>query len=451
MNSFYASPSISGRGLTRVAFIAAMVLLVASLAQAQTTATMTSPADGSTVSGTITISASINGSYATVVFWRDNWVQIGQSSSPQFSYNTGQIPNGSHQFFVSVLDSAGNTLCASNIVTVSVQSPGTTTATMTSPTNGASISGTITISASISGPYATVVFWRDNWVQIGQSSSPQLSFNTSTLSSGSHQFFVSVLDSAGTTLCASNIVTVTVQSSGPLPTPPSNATEYTNLQNPSGNPGVWTVCDGSCSGSGGTGSSSLSFGVASPSRSGASMQQTATGSFWDTMYYRPLGCPTSGCGAVQNMLVDLWFYPQSTNNLQQLEFDPDLINATYAYFGSVACQLIGTDAGHWQLWDEANGNWVATTYPCTASTIAAGTWHHLQLYVTFSTANLNYAYQTLVFDGTTVFQNLGQTFGAKLEPTWTTNEVNIEQQIDNNNNVGASTTVNYDSYNLWVW
>jgi hypothetical protein len=360
MNSFYASPSISGRGLTRVAFIAAMVLLVASLAQAQTTATMTSPADGSTVSGTITISASINGSYATVVFWRDNWVQIGQSSSPQ------------------------------------------------------------------------------------------LSFNTSTLSSGSHQFFVSVLDSAGTTLCASNIVTV-VQSSDPLPTPPSNATEYTNLQNPSGNPGVWTVCDGSCSGSGGTGSSSLSFGVASPSRSGASMQQTATGSFWDTMYYRPLGCPTSGCGAVQNMLVDLWFYPQSTNNLQQLEFDPDLINATYAYFGSVACQLIGTDAGHWQLWDEANGNWVATTYPCTASTIAAGTWHHLQLYVTFSTANLNYAYQTLVFDGTTVFQNLGQTFGAKLEPTWTTNEVNIEQQIDNNNNVGASTTVNYDSYNLWVW
>jgi hypothetical protein len=109
-----------------------------------------------------------------------------------------------------------------------------------------------------------------------------------------------------------------------------------------------------------------------------------------------------------------------------------------AYFGSVACRLIGTNAGHWHLWDEANGNWVATTYPCTASTIAAGTWHHLQLYVTFSTANLNYAYQTLVFDGTTVFQTLGQTFGAKLQPTWATNEVNIEQQIDNNGNVGAA-------------
>jgi Big-like domain-containing protein len=129
-----------------------------------------------------------------------------------------------------------------------------TTATMTSPADGSTDSGTITISASISGSYTTVVFWRDNWVQIGQSSSPQLSYNTSTLSSGSHQFFVSVLDSAGNTLCASNIVTVTVQSSGgPLPTPPSNATEYANLQNQSGNPGAWTVCDGSCSGSGGTG------------------------------------------------------------------------------------------------------------------------------------------------------------------------------------------------------
>ncbi len=452
MKSVCKLPFGSGTCLNRVAITAAMILLATSLAHAQTTATMTSPANGSTVSGTITISASINGSYATVVFWRDNWIQLGQSSSPQFSYNSAQLPNGNHQFFVTVLDSAGNTLCASNIVTVNVQNTGSTTATMTSPTAGSTVSGTITISASISGPYATVVFWRDNWVQIGQSSSPQLSFDTSTLSNDSHQFFVSVLDAAGNTLCASNIVTVTVQGgAGPLPTPPSSATAYSNLQNQSGNPGAWTVCDGGCSGSSGAGSSSLTFGVASPSRSGASMQQTATGSLWNTLYYRHLGCPTSGCAAVQNMLVDMWFYLQSTNDLQQLEFDPDLVSATYAYFGSVACRLLGANAGHWHLWDEANGNWVATTYPCTTSTIASGTWHHFQLYVTFSTANHNYKFETFVLDGTTVFQNLGQTFGSKLNPSWTTDTVNVEQQIDNNSNSGASTTVNYDSYNMWAW
>ena len=124
------------------------ILLVASVAYAQTTATMVSPANGSTVSGTITISASINGSYGSVVFWRDNWVKIGQSSSPQLSFDTTTIATGSHQFFVSVLDSAGNTLCASNIVTVTVQNNGVS-ATMTSPANGSTVSGTITISATI--------------------------------------------------------------------------------------------------------------------------------------------------------------------------------------------------------------------------------------------------------------------------------------------------------------
>ena len=451
MNSFDGVPAISGKGLSRIAMTAAMILMIASLAHAQTTATMTSPTDGSTVSGNITISASINGPYATVVFWHDNWVQIGQSSSPSLSYNTGQLANGSHQFFVSVLDSAGNTLCASNIVTVSIQNSGSTTATMTSPADGSTVSGTITISASISGPYATVVYWHDNWVQIAQSSSPSLSFDTTTLSNGSHQFFVSVLDSAGNTLCASNIVTVTVQNgNGPLPTPPPGATEYANLQNQTGNPGTWTVCDGSCSGSGGTGSSSLTFGVASPSRSGASMQETANGAYWDTLYYRHLGCPTSGCGGVQNMLVDMWFYPQSTNNLQQLEFDPDLFFNQAAYKGSIACRLIGASAGHWFLWDTLNNSWVATSYPCDASTVSAGTWHHLQLYVTFNTSTQKYAYQTFVYDGATVFQNLGQSFSPRSEPGWS-DDVNIEQQIDNNSNAGASTTVNYDSYFRWVW
>jgi hypothetical protein len=150
------------------------------------------------------------------------------------------------------------------------------------------------------------------------------------------------------------------------------------------------------------------------------------------------------------MLVDMWFYPQSTNDLQQLEFDPDLFFSQLAYKGSIACQLIGTDAGHWQLWDSLNNNWVATSHPCTASTIAAGTWHHLQLYITFNTSTQQYFYQTFVYDGTTVFQNLGQPFSPKSEPGWSDN-LNIEQQIDTNSNVGASTTVNYDSYNLWVW
>ena len=198
----------------RLALIAALVLLLASIACAQTSATIASPANGSTVSGTITVSASISGSYASVVFWRDNWIKIGQSSSPDLSYNSGGLANGNHDFFVSVLDSQGNTLCASNKVTVNVQN--TTTATMNSPSNGGIISGSITITATINAPngYASVDFWVDNWVKIGQATSPQLSYNTATLANGNHNFFITVLDSSGTALAASNIVTANVQNQG---------------------------------------------------------------------------------------------------------------------------------------------------------------------------------------------------------------------------------------------
>jgi hypothetical protein len=172
---------------------------------------MVSPPDGSTVSGTFTISASINGSYGSVVFWVDNWQQIGQSSSPQLSYNSGALSNGNHQFFVSVLDSAGNTLCASNIVTANVQN--STTATMVSPANGSTVSGTITISATINSTvgYSSVAFWIDSWTKIGQAASPQLSYNTAGIANGNHNFFVTVLDSTGAALAASNVVMANVQ------------------------------------------------------------------------------------------------------------------------------------------------------------------------------------------------------------------------------------------------
>ena len=879
----------------RTTFVVVTLLLAASFAHATTTATMTSPANGATASGTITISASISSSvgYASVVFWADNWTQIGSSSSPQLLYNSGAISNGNHQFFVSVLDSAGNTLAASDIVTANVQN--TTTATMVSPASGATISGQITISASVQPAtgYASVAFWADNWTRIGSASSPQLTYNTAALANGNHTFFITVLDSQGAALAASNIIpanvqnsaipsltmsapgngstvsgtitvstsvntsvssvtfysdtwsnpiatvsaapyqtsfntvpivngshsfwataqnaagsgasnvlTVNVQNVGPpplctpiapmastdqngfdmlnafnsvppggtgpyygagtwpaswyylnigylgyvdlmpgtvkgyigyylahtnsdwsidtnpdsddafastllslasvyyrvtcdqaffsttvsgkgvtvlqalknvannnlvnaafpngmvhtfqsasqypiaydednsenykglqdfgnfltvigdssastylnaasgigsgmqqtytsnvyngtvankhylnlpgflnawqqdagftgplpmgnpvtfypdaisqifpqayrvpvpssmyaggwtflrsfdfqsnsvdsadpwtiiglaatyngdnttanamltktrgfsgvpinewgfyrrivlfqkygfidempslqvnpnvLPTPPPSAAKYFNLQNQSGNPGTWMACSGGCTGSsGGPGTSTLTFSNASPALSGASMAMTSSGSnYWNTMYYRDLACPDIGCAAVKNMLEDSWFNPQTVTDMQQLEFDPDLFNAGWKYFGSVACRLVGANAGFWHLWNSANNGWDATSYPCTAATIAPGTWHHLQLYITFDTSTQSYAYQTFVYDGVTVFQNLGKTYGAlALGGGSTKTSMNIEQEIDNGAN-NSTITVFYDNINLWAW
>jgi hypothetical protein len=232
-----------------------------------------------------------------------------------------------------------------------------------------------------------------------------------------------------------------------LPTPPPTAASFPDLQKQFGNPGTWTVCNGTCSGSAGkTGTSNLTFGN-SPTLSSGSMKMTSAGSSWNTLFYRHLGCPNNNCAAVKNMLEDMWFQPVSVTDLEQLEFDPDLYDANLKYFASVACRLKGTNANFWYLWNSAADSWALTSFPCNATTIAPGKWHHLQLYVTFDTATQSYAYQTFVFDGVTVFHNLNKIYHPISTPG---GNVNIEQQIDNDSN-NPTNSVYYDKYNLWVW
>src|SRR5258708_36057432 len=106
---------------------------------------------------------STSGTYASVAFWADNWTRIGSSSSPQLSYNTAQLANGNHNFFVTVLDSAGNALAASNIITANVQNSAIPSLTMSAPANGATVSGTITVSTSVNTSVSTVTFYGDSW------------------------------------------------------------------------------------------------------------------------------------------------------------------------------------------------------------------------------------------------------------------------------------------------
>src|SRR5438309_9393099 len=98
-------PRLNSSTTFSFALAAVIIVTVTSYANAQTAATMLSPANGSTASGSITLSASITGTPASLVLWRDNWVQIGQRSSPELSFNSGSIRNDTHQLFVSVLDS----------------------------------------------------------------------------------------------------------------------------------------------------------------------------------------------------------------------------------------------------------------------------------------------------------------------------------------------------------
>ena len=130
------------------------------------------------------------------------------------TYNTAALTNGSHTFAARGRDGAGNTTTSPGItVTVSNGDAVPPTVTMTAPSAGATVSGTITISASASDNVgvAGVQFLADG-ANIGSedTSSPySISYDTTALGNGSHAFSARARDAAGNTTTAAG-VTVTV-------------------------------------------------------------------------------------------------------------------------------------------------------------------------------------------------------------------------------------------------
>ena len=118
------------------------------------TVSITSPAGGATVSGTIAISAtaSDNEGVTQVQFFVDGALLSTDTTAPySASWDTTAAPNGAHSLTAEATDGQGN-LGTSATVNVTVNNPDITppTASITSPANGATVSGTITISATAS-------------------------------------------------------------------------------------------------------------------------------------------------------------------------------------------------------------------------------------------------------------------------------------------------------------
>lgn len=296
--------------------------------------------------------------------------------------------------------------------------------------------------------------------QTGLNGQLDVTINNAPLGAG-QQVTITAFDNTGApkSYVATNVTVV----ASPLPAIPSNATAFTNLQvqvkQPSSADQGWAWCDdNSCSGSSTASkcTDAVSFGVAgTPSLSGASMLQTISGPYCNILNYRKFACPQSGCKAISHLLEDMWFQTSSTSQMQGSEFDPDLFDGAAEYQLSTQCRLLsapGTAAGVWYLWNMNANTWEPTQYPCTASTIAPGIWHHYQLYGTVNTAtpgSQTQTYQTFVFDGKVVFQNIGTTYGAAQKTT--SGFVNVQAQIDNASQSNATNTNYYDNYNLYVW
>ena len=114
------------------------------------TVSLTAPAAGALVAGTISLTATAtdNAGVQDVQFRVDGAnVGAADTSSPySLSLNTTTLSNGTHTLSAVARDTAGNTRTSSNVsITVDNQLPAVA---ITAPANGATISGTTTVTAS---------------------------------------------------------------------------------------------------------------------------------------------------------------------------------------------------------------------------------------------------------------------------------------------------------------
>jgi hypothetical protein len=191
------------------------VLNVAAVDSTAPTVSITSPSTGSTVGGTVTINAVASDSVGVskITFYVDGVLKATDTVSPfSCSWNTKTSANGSHTLMARAYDAAGNSRSSSASVTV-FNDTTAPTVSITSPTNGAVVSGTVTVNASASDNVGVtkVLFSVDGAQTSIDTASPfSYSWDTKNAASGSHTLMVKAYDATGNVKQSSN-VTVTVR------------------------------------------------------------------------------------------------------------------------------------------------------------------------------------------------------------------------------------------------
>jgi chitodextrinase len=194
------------------------------------TVSITAPANGATVSNTVTVSANAtdNVAVASVQFQLDN-ANVGTADlvAPYaYSWDSTKSTNGTHTLRAIATDTSNNsTTSASVTVTVSNSTKDTTppTVTMTAPANGATVSKTVTVSANATDnvAVASVQFQVDN-ANVGAADTVApytYSWDTTKSTNGTHTVRATAIDTSNNS-ATSTSVTVTVSNAADT-TPPT--------------------------------------------------------------------------------------------------------------------------------------------------------------------------------------------------------------------------------------
>src|SRR5690349_19435230 len=164
----------------------------------------TSPADGSTVSGSVSvaINASDNSGVSSVTVSLDGSIVTSFAVAPYaFTWNTLALADGTHVLSATARDAKGNS--STSTVSVTVRNTIDSTApsiSMTSPSDGATVSGTVTVSVNATDNVgmARVELYVDNVLQATSTTAPfDTKWNTKKAKAGAHSIQCKGYDKAG--------------------------------------------------------------------------------------------------------------------------------------------------------------------------------------------------------------------------------------------------------------
>jgi len=204
------------------------------------TAAISSPAEGATVSGTVTVGMAAGGGtapyrYTLQVDGAQVFTTTSSSGTASFAWNTASSTNGSHTLRLVVTDSASASAEATRTVTVSNGSTGTIGVALTSPRQGQTVSGTVWANVWVGTPsgtppydYTLTAAGATVWTATSSSTHVTLPWETFRTPDGPQTLTATVRDAAGRTGSFSVDVIVSNGTGSTTPPPATLTASFTS-------------------------------------------------------------------------------------------------------------------------------------------------------------------------------------------------------------------------------
>ncbi len=195
------------------------------------TVSITAPAGGATLSGTVTLTATATDSdgVAGVRFQVDGTdLSTEDTTNPYVrTWNTISATEGDHVLTAIARDATGNTTTSAPVTVTVDNVDGTApTVSITSPANNASVSGTVTLTATASDDVGVVgVRFRVNGADVGSEDTTApyaAAWNTTSLANGTYAITAVARDAAGNTKISATITVTVANADTTPPAPPGN-------------------------------------------------------------------------------------------------------------------------------------------------------------------------------------------------------------------------------------